>query len=243
MKKLVVFDLDNTLTESKTLLDIIAAELLNNLLAKTNVAVISGASFQQFETQFIKPLNASVQNLSHLFILPTSGAELCVYDDGWKKIYSETLSDYDKKRVKEAFAKAISITDKELDNRLDDRGTGMTYSALGQDASLETKRSWDPDHKKRDGMRSKLLSHLAGLEVRIGGTTSIDVTKSGIDKAFGVNKLLEYLKLSKSDAVFIGDALFEGGNDNAVMKLGIETRETSGPTETKEIIKNILESK
>jgi HAD superfamily hydrolase (TIGR01484 family) len=77
---------------------------------------------------------------------------------------------------------------------------------------------------------------LPEFEVRIGGTTSIDVTKKGIDKAFGVLRIIERLHIDKEDVVFVGDALFEGGNDYAVKSLGIRCIETSGPQETLKII-------
>lgn len=241
MKKLVVFDLDNTLTDSKTPLDSSSAELVNKLLTQTNVAVISGASFEQINRQFIEPLNAIKASLPHLFILPTSGGELCVYENEWKKLYSEKISSSDKRRVRDVLMEVLGVTKTELAKRLEDRQTGMTYSALGINAPLDEKRVWDPNQKKRIDIRNKLLIPLTGLSVTIGGTTSIDISKEGIDKAFGVRSLMNYLKLSTADVVFVGDALFPGGNDSAVTRLGIDTIVTTGPENTKNIISKLIE--
>lgn len=240
MKKLVVFDLDNTLTESKTPLDVLSSALVKQLLSKTNVAVISGASFEQIQKQFIWPLSADISTLPHLYILPTSGAELCIYEGEWKKKYSEKLSVDEKKLIRTMFTDALGLTKEELGSRLEDRNSGMTYSALGINAPLDAKKIWDIDQKKRKEIVAKLQPYLKGLEARIGGTTSIDISKRGIDKAYGVQNLINHLKISSKDVVFVGDALFPGGNDSAVLRLGIEAKVTTGPEQTRSIIKAIL---
>jgi phosphomannomutase len=47
--------------------------------------------------------------------------------------------------------------------------------------------------------------------VRLGGTTSVDVTKPGIDKAYGIRKLRDTLGIAIEEMIFIGDALFPAG--------------------------------
>lgn len=79
MPKLIVFDLDNTLTESRSPILLETASLLRELLKQTKVAVISGASFRQFETELLKPLTITESEMANLYILTTSGAELLVY--------------------------------------------------------------------------------------------------------------------------------------------------------------------
>lgn len=241
MKELYVFDLDNTLTDSRTALTHETAELLKALLAKSRVAVISGATFSQFEKQLLatlKTIGLPGDLLSRLYILPTSGAELFTYDRDWKKQYSEGLSDADRAMVRAAFAHALGTAlSKKL---LDDRGSQITFSGLGKDAPLDQKAVWDFDQKKRKALVSSVAPSLSDFELRIGGTTSIDVTKKGIDKAFGVERLLAHLKLPVSAAAFVGDALYEGGNDEAVKKAGIETIASKGPEDTRRIIQEFL---
>jgi len=45
----------------------------------------------------------------------------------------------------------------------------------------------------------------------MGGATSIDVTKPGIDKAYGIGKLRDILGISLSEMIFIGDACSPAG--------------------------------
>ena len=42
--------------------------------------------------------------------------------------------------------------------------------------------------------------------------------------------------------VFIGDALYVGGNDYAVKLAGVESISTSGPEETKSLLRGIINS-
>jgi hypothetical protein len=72
--------------------------------------------------------------------------------------------------------------------------------------------------------------------VRIGGTTSIDVTPRGVNKAYGIRKLEEYLKVSQDRIVFVGDALYQGGNDYPAKATGVDCIQVKGPEETKQLI-------
>jgi len=47
----------------------------------------------------------------------------------------------------------------------------------------------------------------------MGGTTSIDITKPGIDKAYGIAKLRDQLAMPISEMLFAGDAYLPRGND------------------------------
>ena len=76
--------------------------------------------------------------------------------------------------------------------------------------------------------------------MRIGGETSIDVTKPGIDKAYGIKKLRDILDISLKEMIFIGDALFVGGNDYPVQDAGVDSIPVLGPKETKLVTKTII---
>ena len=123
---------------------------------------------------------------------------------------------------------------------IEDRGTQITYSALGQEAPLEEKKGWDPDFAKRKKMQALLDDLIPEFSVRLGGTTSIDVTKPGIDKAYGIRKLREVLGIGIADMIFIGDAIFPGGNDFAAEEAGVASIGVKGPGETELVIKTIL---
>ena len=145
MKKLIVFDLDGTLTESKAALDTEMSALLRDLIGVVKVAVISGGSWPQFEKQVLTnlPHNESLVNLS---LLPTCGTKFFKYVKDWEEIYSEDFTADEKEKIvralKNAFTAAGFKVDKDWGEVIEDRGSQITFSALGQQAPLEEKKKW-----------------------------------------------------------------------------------------------------
>ena len=74
----------------------------------------------------------------------------------------------------------------------------------------------------------------------MGGATSIDVTKHGIDKAYGIRKLRDVLDIAIEEMIFIGDALFPGGNDYPAKEAGVVSIRVRDPNETKLVIETII---
>jgi phosphomannomutase len=107
MKKLIVFDLDGTLAESKSSVDAEMSRLLNDLLGIVKVAVISGGDWPQFEKQVLSHLahNGSLVNLS---ILPTCGTKFFQYKRDWKKLYSEDFTPEERDKIIAALKKAVA---------------------------------------------------------------------------------------------------------------------------------------
>lgn len=251
---LVIFDLDGTLAESKQPISPEMAVRLCELLEHTRVAVISGGALSQFLKQVVSLLPPSA-DLSRLSLLPTSGAALYEFQGdapstplgtSWKKIYEERLSEKDKDVIEEAMRAAaketgiIDFTKPAYGERIEYRGGQVTLSALGQQAPLEEKKAWDPDHAKRAALQARLAALLPAFSVGIGGATSIDVTKRGVDKAYGLRKLCERLGIPESKALYVGDELGKGGNDEAVYKTDVPTRAVRNPAETAELIESLL---
>ena len=243
MKQLIVFDLDGTLAPSKSAVDDEMAGHLKSLLALAKVAIISGGDFPQFQTQVLAHL-APGNNLANLSILPTDGTKFFQYDGTWKKLYSEDLSDGQKQKIEEALEKAVAQTGlqpkQSWGERIEDRGTQITYSALGQQAPLEEKARWDPDFAKRKRIKAILDPMLPDFSINLGGTTSIDVTPPGIDKAYGIRKLRDILKIPIENMLFIGDAIFPGGNDYPALQAGADSIRVRDPQETKRVIEAIV---
>jgi len=198
-KKLIIFDLDGTLAESKSPLDTEMAALLHDLLGVVKVAVISGGGWPQFEKQLLSNLPYD-KHLASLFILPTCGTKFFRYTGNWKKIYSEDFTADEKEKIISSLNKALGEVgfkvEKTWGQTIEDRGSQITYSALGQQAPLEEKSRWDPDFVKRKKIKAILDTFIPEFSVRLGGATSIDVTKPGIDKAYGVKKLRDILGIS-----------------------------------------------
>jgi phosphomannomutase len=243
MKKLIVFDLDGTLAESKSSLDAEMSRLLGDLLGIVKAAVISGGDWPQFEKQVLShlPYDASLANLS---ILPTCGTKFFRYAGDWKKIYSEDFTASEKQKIVSSLQKAVEQAGfkppKVWGEVIEDRGSQITFSALGQEAPLEEKTKWDPDFAKRKKIKAIVDTLIPEFSVRMGGATSIDVTKPGIDKAYGIGKLRDVLGISLKEMIFVGDALFPGGNDYPAQQAGVISIPVKGPHETKRVVETII---
>ena len=198
--------------------------LLHNLLGIVKVAVISGGGWPQFEKQLLSNLPHD-ERLVNLSLLPTCGTKFYQYAGDWKKLYSEDFTPDEKEKIINSLKQAIAVAgfkvEKVWGETIEDRGSQITYSALGQQAPLEEKDKWDPDYAKRKQIKALLDTYIPGFSVRIGGATSIDVTKPGIDKAYGIRKLRDLLGISLKDMIYIGDALFVGGNDYPALAAGV----------------------
>lgn len=243
-KKIIVFDLDGTVTESKSPMDAEMSDLFSKLLNQLNLAIISGGAFEQFERQ-LPALTCTNEQLRHLFFFPTTGTRFYRFTDGWEQIYADEMTIEERAQIKEAFQKAYLDIDYHHPAKLygevvEDRGTQVTFSAVGQQAPLEVKNDWKANHDRRPELINALVKYLPEFEVKMPGYTSIDVTRKGIDKAYGIGKIEEILNIKPAEMVFVGDALFEGGNDFPVIRTGVETVAVANPAETKTLLKQWL---
>jgi HAD superfamily hydrolase (TIGR01484 family) len=246
MIKLVAFDLDGTLAESKSAVDAEMGRLLAGLLEVTRVSVISGGDWPQFQSQLLSA-HLTPDTFGSLTLMPTCGTKCYTYDGhAWVQRYEETLSTAEVHAITDALAEAIaSLGDPPQQlwgEVIENRGSQITFSALGQEAPLEAKASWDPDFAKRQAMKRVIDQRLTGFSVRLGGTTSIDVTKEGVDKAYAVDKLAELTGVSLDAMLFVGDAVFPGGNDYPVKEHGVRTIGVRDPDETKRVIEALVAS-
>ena len=244
MKKLIVFDLDGTLAGSKSPLDAEMSGLLHDLLLIVKVAVISGGDWPQFEEQLLANLPKD-ERLANLSLLPTCGTKFYRYDaSAWKQIYSEDFTTVERDKILSSLKNAVNIAnfkpDKLWGEQIEDRGSQITFSALGQQAPLEEKNKWDPDVAKRKKIKAILDTLIPDFSVRTGGSTSIDITKPGIDKAYGIRKLRDILGISIKEMIYIGDALYVGGNDHPAQEAGVDCIPVKDPNETKRVIQTIV---
>lgn len=246
VKKAIIFDLDGTLTASKTNLDQEMAPLLCHLLEKKKVLVIGGGNLPQFRGQFLNNLTCPKEKFDNLFIAPTSGASMYKNKNGgWQEIYRYILSLSEKRKVMSAFQDAFHDIqyrnpEKIYGKVIEDRKSQITFSALGQKAPLAAKEKWHKESDIRPALKSALEKYLPGFGVGLGGLTSIDITKKGIDKAYGVRQISKILKIPIKKMVYVGDALYEGGNDAVVKKTGIPTLQVGGLEDTKFFVRALL---
>ena len=234
MKKLIAFDLDGTLAPSKSHFDNRMVTLFNRLLENFDVCVISGAKYELFQTQFLTQITSDPALLGRLHLLPTTGTRYYRFVDGnWQQQYAEDFTPGDKtkiiKALEDGWAEAGEPIRKTYGPTIEDRESQITLSPLGQevvamlgDEGVRVKESWDPDMQKRMKVRDVVAQRLPDFSVNVAGLTSIDVTIPGVDKAYGINKLMEQTGFAKEDILFMGDKIMPGGNDYPVQQMGID---------------------
>ena len=243
-KKLIVFDLDGTLAESKAAIDKEMAARLAALLTVAKGAIISGGDWPQFQKQVLAHLPKD-SKLKNLFILPTCGTKFFRHKKtGWTELYAENFTADEKTKIISSLNTAIDESGNKVKKTwgetIDDRGSQVTWSALGQEAPLDKKKTWDPDFAKREKIKELLDKMIPEFAVNLGGATSVDVTKKGIDKKYGIHKLHQILGIKISEMLFIGDALFPGGNDYPAKEAGAYSVRVNGPDETKRVVEGII---
>ena len=253
-KKVIAFDLDGTLAPSKSYMHDRMGLALTQLLDSFTVCIISGGRFEQFNNQVLNTLSATPAQLERLHLMPTCGTQYFRYDPAkseWSRVYAELIPEDDKAKIAAALERGFTTlgfkAEKTYGPTLEDRESQITYSVLGQnivdelgEKGVEIKYAWDPDNSKKQAVRDFVAPLIPDYEVRVGGVTSLDVTRPGIDKAYGMNKLMELLKASKDEVLFIGDRLQEGGNDYPVKAMGIDCLEVVKWEDTALVLEGIL---
>ena len=246
-KKVLAFDLDGTLAPSKSTIPGVVAAQLTKLLEHYEICIISGAKYELIDQQVLQNLPAEPKQLKHLHIMPTSGTRYYAYDaikQKWQLQYADDFTKAEKQRIIAALEEGLEESgykpEKTYGETIEDRESQITLSILGQDIvaelgekGVEIKESWDDaESSKKLRLRDIIAPKIPEFEVRAAGATSIDVTKPGIDKAYGMRRLIEALGIDKQDILFFGDKLQEGGNDYPVKKAGIDTLEVANWQDT-----------
>lgn len=244
--KMAIFDVDETLAESFQAPKPVMIEKLLRLLEIFPVAIMSGAGFPRLDKDLLVPL-AQSPHIGRLYVLPNSAAQAYTWQDGWNEEYNLMLSAEERAHIKQVFVQASEelplIRDtKSYGERIADREAQIAFTVVGLDAPQDVKMAWDPGAAKRRSIREYLLEKLPGFDIRTGGASTLDVTRQGVNKAYGVGWLSERLRIAPSDMLYVGDALYEGGNDSVVIPTGIHTRQVSGPSETETIIDELIAS-
>ena len=273
MKKVLSFDIDQTLNIAKTPIPTEIAELLIECLDHFEICPISGQKFDQFLIQIVDRLveaGATPEQLSHLHLFVAQGTQYYRYNNGktrgndiisvttfpkdekydqsrWEQVYNFPLTDDEVKKITEAIEQAARELGyweedklKDGDEIIENRLSQVTFSALGQKAGTEEKYAWDPDCKKREQIVKKAKEMAPEFDFEIGGTTSINAFKPGMNKQFGMSHLLENLDVEKSDILYFGDMTQPGGNDYPVVEMGIETISVRSHEDTAYALRGIL---
>lgn len=249
VKKLIAFDVDDTLVKSKNPITDEMRDLLVRLLDSYQVAIISGSRYEIFQTNIIEPMSkVDGVKLENMHILPTCGTRYYTHQPGkinWTLEYAEDFTEEQKAEISEVCERRAREAGLWPENPygevIEDRLSQIAMSMLGQKAPAEEKYAWyDKNKQAAYALTEKIAEDLPDYEVRYGGTTTVDVTKKGVDKAYGMQRLLDSLGMTKEEALFIGDRLEDGGNDFPVKAMGVDTIDVSGWEDTPHVVRGIL---
>ena len=244
--RLVAFDLDDTLAPSKSRIDPRIGDLLVALAERVDVAIISGGQLAQFTSQVVDRLpDATADARGRMHLLPTCGTQYYrLSDDGVVTVYKRSLTDDQKVRALaavESEARRLGLWESDTwGDILEDRGSQITFSALGQQAPVAEKMAWDPTGEKKNALRAAVAALLPDLEVRSGGSTSVDITERGIDKAYGMRRLSEQTGIALDDMLFVGDRLDPDGNDYPVLAMGVRCHAVDGWEDTADYLEELI---
>ena len=252
MKKVLSFDVDQTLNVAKTPITADVAKLLIECLrAGFSICPISGQKFDQFLVQIVNPMlenGATPEDLKNLHLFVAQGTQYYRFEnDDWKEVYSFPLTDAQVEKISSALetaAKELGFWEedklKEGDEIIENRLSQVTFSALGQSAGTDVKYAWDPDCKKREKIVARAKELAPEFDYEIGGTTSINAIVPGMNKVFGLTHLMEELKVEKKDILYFGDMTQPGGNDYPVVEMGVDTITVRNHEDTSFALRGIL---
>lgn len=224
--KHLFFDLDDTLTPTRTPMAPDMQELLRGL--PVDCIAVSGADHTQMSTQLCGvPFFHLTQNGNHAFDL--EGNEL------WKN----TLTEEERNDVLAHMSTVLACSDYDVSNPTDlieDRGSQISLSMIGHHEVLEKKKAYDPHGLVRAALLERAPFSSKRMDVRIAGTATLDYTKRGLNKGTNVRRLIEQMGWNPDECVYFGDKLMPGGNDETVIGV-IDTIAVISDTDTYEKLK------
>lgn len=238
-KKIFIFDVDGTIADSYCSVNKKDAEIICNLLVSGKIVVFATSrSRESVQEKVLNDLSCGSKYFSFVYILPAAGAAMYKWNNKeWEEVYRESMDANDIVKITEVYKRALHTIDPDIikkvrPNIVNKKGVMLSCSALPVSATKEERRLWDPNHKKRIQIIKEIVREFPYISANIGGSATIDITKIGINKAYGLNRFFEILKLNKKDALFVGDGIFPGGNDYCVLETGIETMKVESPEDT-----------
>jgi phosphomannomutase len=234
MKKHIFFDLDNTLTRSRSPITPSMLKLLRKLSQSHDVIVVSGADKDQIARQLGNGMKGKYLSMGQ-------NGNACIDRDStllWEKrmswiaraeVYAYALRVY--RNSKKNFKDPMDL--------ISDRGCQISYSFIGHHEDVSKKEAFDPDSKIRRAVLNKSPFKSDEVDVRIGGTTCLDFFMKGSHKGANIATLLRMKKWKKSECLYVGDCLFPGGNDETVIGV-IPTKAVRDPSETETVITQLI---
>ncbi|RSX55874.1 haloacid dehalogenase [Bifidobacterium dolichotidis] len=242
--RVAAFDLDGTLARSKKPMLPEMAQALSTMSTILPIAIVSGGIVQLLRSQVTDVLTPEA-NKANIHLMPTTGTRYYRWQDGdWKIVYKHDLSERDRQVAMDSLrrhAQELGLwPEHSYGPVLEDRGSQITFSALGQQAPVDLKEQWDPTNEHKNELAKLVQQDVPHLEVRSGGSTSVDVSAKGVDKAFAIRELAEELQVPISSILFVGDRMDPDGNDYPAACIGTAAVRVTGPEQTLELCQAYL---
>lgn len=241
MNRAVVFDIDNTLTKAREALELPMAQRLSAL--GRPFALAAGSDRELLMSQFFQPLhahgfrgqfdaflcNGALRYRCHcgdqleLTLVDEFSMRNHLGDAGFRTL----LALLDRLLVDTRFALPSSVSI--VGERIIDRRGALNLAPSGRErgalsAAGRQSRDQFVAFDAQTGYRTRLMPVLRqeldgalpgnDLQLTLGGQTSFDLVVRGRDKSFAVRTLLAE---GMQHVTYVGDALFPGGNDAAVV--------------------------
>ncbi len=243
--KAAIFDLDETLAVSfqPPVPEMLAR--ISLLQRHVPMAIMSGAGLDRIIRDVISHLPEAPTNL---MLFPNSSSQCFRYESGeWKEVYSHLLTPDERDHIKSVLNLALAEYEELKDGpaygeRIVDREAQIALACIGMDAPTEVKAAWDPTAEKRLRIARQLREKLADFDILIGGASTVDITRKDTNKSYGVRWYANYMKTTPAEMLYVGDALYPGGNDEVVILTGIQTRAVFSPKDTEGVIDQIIAS-
>jgi phosphomannomutase len=251
--KIVLFDMDGTLTEPRGLFNTELLLDLRELSKYTEIGILTGSDFKYVESQLLRLLKFSEIRFN-LHLLPCNGTKYYkppVYSSDDFVLVSENnmaaeLSDSCLKELFRILTNAqASVCYEQIPltgHFIDYRGSMINWCPIGRNATPEQRKEFavfDKEHNFRKRWMGNIKTKTClrcpnKIDIKLGGETSFDIYPIGWDKTYGLKHFPDY------ECWFVGDRCFPGGNDYEIYdKLSADGRAfmTSGTIETGKIIR------
>lgn len=242
---MIVFDMDGTLTPSRDLMDSEMIWLFKKLLSKYKVWVISWWWYWQFKKQIVDHIWNDEELLKNLYLCPTCSTKMYLYKSNWfEEIYSLNLTQEEKDYVKNTLISAIGELNLQPEQvwweTIDDRDTQISYVILWVEAPHSAKYVWDTDFSKRKAIIEKVKDKFLDYDILAAWTTTIDITRKWVNKAYWVKKLSEVSWVSLNEMIFVWDAIFPGWNDYPPLEIWVTSKRVFSVDDTKRFIEMLI---
>ena len=213
MIKVFAFDLDGTLTQHKTPLDVKNRAILEQLSQRYTLLMVGAGSCMRIHNQLGGfPMD----------VIGNYGMQYAKYADGELKLVRDDVVNCENKDSIEEkvtlIRKKYGFTRFDGDNVEYHTSGCITFPLLGTKANQADKLAFDPDRRKRRAFYSEVCKVFSDYNVFVGGSSSFDMAPKPFNKYYAIMKYCEKMGISAEEIAFVGDDYGPGGNDESVYK-------------------------